>query len=127
LLPLAPAQRRRPSCVCVCAAATQAREHLLGWPHAHTQPRTCALPRRLSAMTIACLLSSATALMSAFHTTYLMKGVDSSASVRRCCTSNSVTWRSGVCVHVRMCVWVCVCVCGGGVVGVGAHVVVAHA
>ena len=36
-------------------------------------------------------LSSATRLMSPLHTAYLMGGVDSSATVVRCCTSNSAT------------------------------------
>src|SRR4051794_3088979 len=55
----------------------------------------CAFCRRLSAMMMACLLSSATALMSLFHTTYLTKGVDSSAAEVRCCTSNRVTCGNG--------------------------------
>mmetsp|Transcript_11302 Transcript_11302/g.47210 ORF Transcript_11302/g.47210 Transcript_11302/m.47210 type:complete len:257 (-) Transcript_11302:1181-1951(-) len=45
---------------------------------------------RLAMMTV-CLDSSATCDMSAFHTTYLTKGVASSAVTVRCCTSNSAT------------------------------------
>lgn len=42
------------------------------------------LPSFLLAMMMACLDSRATELMSADHTTYLMKGVPSSARVLRC-------------------------------------------
>ena len=42
------------------------------------------LPSFLLAMMMACLDSRATELMSANHTTYLMKGVPSSARVLRC-------------------------------------------
>ena len=42
------------------------------------------LPSFLLAMMMACLDSRATALMSADHTTYFMKGVPSSAMVLRC-------------------------------------------
>mmetsp|Transcript_12664 Transcript_12664/g.39316 ORF Transcript_12664/g.39316 Transcript_12664/m.39316 type:complete len:222 (+) Transcript_12664:2189-2854(+) len=45
---------------------------------------------RLAMITV-CLLSSATCVMSAFHTTYLTKGVLSSAVTTRCCTSKRAT------------------------------------
>ena len=49
------------------------------------------LPRRLSAMMMACLDSKATWLMSLDHTQYLMKGVLSSAIVPLCWTSKRTT------------------------------------
>lgn len=62
---------------------------------APTPPTVCALPSALSVMTMACLLSSATMLMSAFHTTYFTGGVGSSARLRRCWTSKRVTYGGG--------------------------------
>ena len=46
-----------------------------------------ACPSLRLAMTMACLESIATRLISADHTTYLMYGVASSAMAVRCCTS----------------------------------------